>query len=137
MVAAIGRVGEAIVFSAATVVLALLTLLVASLPVLRHFGPFLALGVLIMLVVSLTLLPALVLLFGRVAFWPLRSQARAPRTGSIWGRTASLTLRRPVAVLAGGLALLAVLSAGLLGYRENYNIVAGFRARSSRPRDSR
>lgn len=128
MAAAVRRVGEAIVSSAAIVVLALLTLLVASLPVLRHFGPFLALGVLVMLVVSMTLLPALVLLLNRVAFWPLRSQARAPRPHSIWSRIANLTLRRPVAVLAGGLVLLAVFSAGLLGYRENYNIITGFRA---------
>jgi putative drug exporter of the RND superfamily len=128
MAAAMRRVGEATVSSAATVVLALLTLLVASLPVLRHFGPFLALGVLVMLVVSMSLLPALVLLLNRVAFWPVRSAAKAPRPHSIWSRTANLTLRRPVAVLAGGLVLLAVLSAGLAGYRENYNIVAGFRA---------
>ena len=128
MAAAIGRVGEAIVSSAAIVVLALLTLLFASLPVLRHFGPFLALGVLIMLAVSMTLLPALVLLLNRVAFWPLRSAARAPRPHSIWSRTANLTLRRPAAVLASGLVLLAVFSAGLLGYRENYNSITGFRA---------
>jgi RND superfamily putative drug exporter len=128
MAAAMRRVGEATVSSAATVVLALLTLLVASLPVLRHFGPFLALGVLVVLVVSMSLLPALLLLLNRVAFWPMRSAAKAPRPDSIWSRTASLTLRRPVAVLAGGLVLLAVLSAGLVGYRENYNIVAGFRA---------
>jgi RND superfamily putative drug exporter len=128
MTTAVGRVGEAIVSSTATVVLALLTLLVASLPVLRHFGPFLALGVLIMLGVSMTLLPALVLLLGRIAFWPVRSAAREPRTDSLWSRIANLTLRRPVAVLAGGLVLLAALSAGLLDYRENYNIVAGFRA---------
>jgi RND superfamily putative drug exporter len=128
MAAAMRRVGEATVSSAATVVLALLTLLVASLPVLRHFGPFLALGVLVMLVVSMSLLPALVLLLNRVAFWPTRSQARAPRPDSIWGRIADLTLRRPVAVLTGGLVLLAVLSAGLVGYQENYNIITGFRA---------
>jgi RND superfamily putative drug exporter len=128
MAAAVGRVSGAVVSSAATVVLALLTLLVASLPVLRHFGPFLALGVLVMFVMSMTLLPALVLLLGRIGFWPLRSAARAPRTDSIWSHIANLTLRRPVAVLAGGLVLLAVLSAGLLGYRENYNIITGFRA---------
>jgi putative drug exporter of the RND superfamily len=128
MAAAMRRVGEALVSSATIVVLALLALLVASLPVLRHFGPFLALGVLITLVVSLTLLPALVLLLDRIAFWPVRSAAKAPRSDSAWSRTAKLTLRRPVAVLAAGLVLLAMLSAGLLGYRENYNIITGFRA---------
>ena len=52
-------VGESITFSAGTVIVALLTLLLASFGLYSGLGPALALGVALMLLAALTLLPAL------------------------------------------------------------------------------
>lgn len=124
MAAALRRVGEAITSSAATIVLALL---LATVPVMRHFGPFLALGVLVMLAVSLTFLPALVLLLGRATFWPARL-TRSAAPSRLWSQVGAGATRRPVAVALAALVVLGACSAGLAEYRENYNFVTGFRA---------
>jgi putative drug exporter of the RND superfamily len=123
------RVGEALTSSAATVVLGLLALLLATLPALRGFGPYLALAIAMMLACALTFVPALVVLLGQVALWPRRLTARPRRTtgGSLWSRVAGLVLRRPVLTLAGTTLLLTVLAVGLLGYRENHDPIDSFR----------
>ncbi len=130
MGASMRRVGEAIVSSAATVVAALLALLLATLPALRVLGPFLALGIVVMLAAGPTLAPALVVLAGRAAFWPwqLRVEPGRADTGhSVWRGIARLVGRRPAATALAALALLAVPSTGLRGYRESYNFITGFR----------
>jgi RND superfamily putative drug exporter len=63
-------IGESITFSAGTVIVALLCLLLASFGLYSGLGPALALGVAIMLIAALTLIPALVAVFGRSVFWP-------------------------------------------------------------------
>ncbi len=80
------RVGESITASAATVILALLTLLFASFGFYKDLGIPLAIGVLVILLLGLTLLPALLALLGKRAFWPAKieagSSARGPGAGS-------------------------------------------------------
>lgn len=134
MAAALRRVGPAIVFSAGTVIVALLALLTATLPAYRSLGPYLAVAVAVMLVVALTFVPALVLLLGRFAFWPLKTHARTVSASSPWGRVAALVTRRPVVTVAATLAVLAALSSGLVGYRENYDAISGFRAQTDSAR---
>jgi RND superfamily putative drug exporter len=56
--------------SGATVIIALLCLLFSDLNSNRSLGPIAAIGIVFALLSALTLLPALLLLFGRVAFWP-------------------------------------------------------------------
>jgi putative drug exporter of the RND superfamily len=126
---AMRRVGEALLSSAATVVLGLLTLLLATLPALRGFGPYLALSVVIMLACGLTFVPALVVLLGRVALWPRRLTEQRPALagGSFWGGVAALVLRRPLATFAGATLLLVALAAGMIGYQENHNPITSFR----------
>lgn len=134
MAVALRRVGPAIVFSAGTVVVGLLTLLAASLPAYRSMGPYLAIGVAVMLIVAVTFVPALVLLLGRFAFWPLKTPARTVAPTAVWGRVAGFVTRRPVAATAASLAVLAALATGLVGYRENYDAISGFRAQTESAR---
>ena len=58
------RVGESITFSAATVIAALLTLLGATFQIYSQLGIPLAIGIGVMLLAGLTLLPALLAIFG-------------------------------------------------------------------------
>jgi RND superfamily putative drug exporter len=63
---------EPIVASGATVILALLCLLFSDLNSNKSLGPIAAIGIVFSLLAALTLLPALLAVFGRAAFWPFR-----------------------------------------------------------------
>ena len=60
------RVGESITFSAFTVIAALVSLSLAEFAFYQSLGPALAIGIALMLLAGLTLLPALLAIFGRV-----------------------------------------------------------------------
>ncbi len=81
---------EPIVASAGTVVLGLLCLLLSDLASIRGLGPVGAIGVVAALAGSLTFLPAVLVLLGRVAFWPFRPVLGSPHPEQrgIWGRIA-------------------------------------------------
>jgi RND superfamily putative drug exporter len=67
---AVRRAGPAIAASGMVVAGALVTLLVADLQLNKVFGPVNAVGVVIGMIASLTLLPALLAVVGRRGFWP-------------------------------------------------------------------
>lgn len=128
MVQAMRGVTGAIASSVSTIVLAMLALLAAVTPVLRGFGPYLAIGVASMALVAFTFTPALMLLFGDKAFWPTTMRTATRRTSSnVWARIATVVVRSPRTVIASTLAALAVMSAGLIGYAQTYDFIGGFR----------
>ncbi|MFJ5707221.1 MMPL family transporter [Streptomyces sp. NPDC093105] len=113
------RVGTAVTSAALTIVAAFATLGVATFGQFRVLGPSVAVSVLVMLVASLTLMPALLAVTGRKMFWPSRALAKAERTGSA-GRTGELVARRPLLVLVASLALLGSLAVGVAGVRMDF-----------------
>jgi putative drug exporter of the RND superfamily len=116
IVAAMHRVGLSITFSALTVVVALSCLVLASFALYSGLGPSLAVGVSVMLVAALTLLPALLAIFGRALFWPSHPAA-GQRTTAAWGRLAAQVVRRPLPVLLLGVIVFGGFSAGLAGFK--------------------
>jgi RND superfamily putative drug exporter len=116
VVRALSRVGESITFSAATVIAALLSLLLASFGIYKGLGPALAIGLVIMLLIGLTFLPALLAILGRAVFWPSKTLKREVRIG-LWGRVADAVIKKPVTVLLLGALVFGGLSLGLLGYK--------------------
>jgi putative drug exporter of the RND superfamily len=115
VVRALVRVGESISASAGTVIVALLTLLLASFGLYRDLGVPLALGVAVMLIAGLTLLPALLAIFGRAVFWP-SGLNRGGESEGAWGRVAARLVRRPLVTLCSGVALFGILALAALGY---------------------
>ncbi|MEU8921978.1 MMPL family transporter [Kitasatospora sp. NPDC048545] len=113
------RVGTAITSAALTIVAAFATLGVASFGQFRSLGPAIAVAVLVMLLGSLTLMPALLAACGRKMFWPSRSLRREPREGSA-ARLGALVARRPLPLLLAAVALLGALAAGMAGIRMDY-----------------
>ncbi len=105
---ALAESAPAIAASAGTVMAAMLVLLVADLESTRWLGPVLSLGIGVMLVASLTLLPAILSLLGERAFWPARGAGpRAPSRA--WERVAEQVRRRSrliVVAVCGGLLVL-------------------------------
>lgn len=117
VVKALTKVGEVITFSAATVSAALLSLLLATFGFYKGLGPALAIGIGVMLMAGLTLLPALLTVFGRAAFWPVKNKVTKEQKIGIWGRVAEKVIKRPVTTLVIGVILLGSLIFGLVGYR--------------------
>ncbi|HEX2771814.1 MAG TPA: MMPL family transporter, partial [Micromonosporaceae bacterium] len=97
MVVSVERVGEVIASAAGAVIVAFLVLLLASLGFFGSLGPALAIAVGVMLVTSLTLIPALVSRLGRFVFWPSRSWQRHPKA-TLMHRIGVAVGRRPAVV---------------------------------------
>ena len=127
---AVVRVGESITASAGTVILALLSLLLASFGIYHDLGVPLAVGVAVILLAGLTLLPALLAIFGRAAFWPTRVAAGEARDGA-WGKVAARLIRRPALTLSIGVLLFGGLAIGALGYHSS-----GFGGAANAPKGS-
>jgi RND superfamily putative drug exporter len=106
----------AVVASAGTVILALLTLLAAVLTANRTLGVAAAIGVAVALLFGLVVLPAALVCLPRGIFWPFvpRLGSDDPTTRGLWSRVAHGVGRHPARVLAGAAVLLAALTAGLL-----------------------
>ncbi|HET6858242.1 MAG TPA: MMPL family transporter [Streptomyces sp.] len=114
-----GRVGTAITSAALTIVAAFATLGLATFGQFRSLGPAIAIAVLVMLLGSLTLLPALLAAAGRKMFWPSKTHLHQPGEGRA-ARFGALVTRRPLTMLMASVALLAALAAGMTGIRMDY-----------------
>ena len=131
MRAALRSAGPAVLASASTVVLSLLTLLAADLGSNEDLGVAGAIGVTTALAYGLLVLPAALVLADRWLFWPF-----VPRVGSAdptrsggWAKVARAVGRRPVAVSAASLAVLAALATGTLGLDVGLSQTEQFRER--------
>jgi RND superfamily putative drug exporter len=80
-----------------------------------------------MLLAGLTLLPALLAIFGRAAFWPSKTRTGAGKIG-IWGRVSVRIVRRPAVTLVIGLVVFGGLAVAVYGYKP-----AGFGGTISAP----
>lgn len=112
---AVQTVGETISFSALTVIAALSTLIFAQFASYQSVGPALAIGIAVMLVAGLTLLPALLAIFGRAAFWPTSTAPRDDITTRGWGKLTASLMRRPAMTLGLGVILFVGLAVGQIG----------------------
>ncbi len=114
---ALGRAGPVIFASGSTVILALLCLVAAQVNGTRGLGPIAAMGVALAVLSSLTLLPALLLIFGRRAFWPFIPRyagEEADEAHGAWRRIAGRVERSHRAIALAATAVLAVMCVGLL-----------------------
>jgi RND superfamily putative drug exporter len=112
---AVSTVGESITFSALTVMAALMSLVAAQFGLYQSLGPALAIGIGLMLIAGLTLLPALLAIFGRAVFWPSRTRPKVGVRPTLYGRIADRVVRHPRAVAAVGLLFFAGLALGQVG----------------------
>jgi RND superfamily putative drug exporter len=99
----------------------------------KSLGPVFAIGVASTMVAGLTLLPALLTIFGRVGFWPRRQPVEhdpehpeLPRQG-LWRRIGDKVLERPVAALTVTVIAFAAGALGLLSYKVDYSTTNAFK----------
>ncbi|MGG3467366.1 MMPL family transporter [Neobacillus pocheonensis] len=131
MKAAMRETGMPVFFSGGTVLAAMLVLFFAQLGDIKSFAPTFATTMLVIMLASVTLVPALFTLFGRKSFWP-----KIPRVGDqsvkshfLWGKIGRFVVTKPgVSVVVIGLILL--LSASNL-----FNLKYEFDTMKSFPKD--
>src|SRR6266511_837868 len=119
MAVALGRAAPAINASGATEILSLLALLVAELNSTRSLGPVMAIGIAVGLCAMITLLPALLVIFGRWMFWPLRPTLGSPEPTErvLWARIGRRMVRRPRPVWVVTAVALGAMALGLTGLK--------------------
>ncbi|WP_084502736.1 MMPL family transporter [Microbacterium indicum] len=111
---------EPILASGCTVIAGLMCLLVSDLKSNSALGPVSSIGIVFAMLSALTLLPAILLVFGRAAFWPrlpryepaaVSSEGGLPGSG-LWAKLAAMVRRRPRVIW---ILTTLVLVAGTLG----------------------
>ena len=113
---ALRRTAEAVLSSAVTVVIGLLTLLLSLFPATRGLGLACAVGVVVAAAFVLLVLPAALVIFDRWIFWP-----RVPREGeaaladghSFWRRVGDRVAAHPRRIIGVTLVVLAVMASGI------------------------
>jgi len=144
IVRSVTKVGESITFSAATVIAAVLTLLLATFSFYSDLGIPFAIAIGVMLLAGLTLLPALLSIrlsllamkrslfravFKRPKLIPINIQGRGK--AGVWGQVAGRIVRHPAPTLAAGIVVFGALSLTVFGYK-----AAGFGGNTAPPSGS-
>ena len=134
-------VGEAITSSAGTVILALLTLLFTAISLYSALGPTLAIAIFVMLLAGLTLVPALVALLGRAAYWPFMPKYQLERATNVsatlkgfWARLGLWTVKHRWLAVVGSTLFLILLSLGNIGSEPSFNFLSAFRVQTDSSR---
>lgn len=107
---ALRQSAEPIVAAAGTVIAGLLCLLASDLNSNRSLGPVAAVGIVFAFLAALTMLPSLLLLTGRIAFWPRRVAVQQTSEG-LYGRAGRLVGRRARPIWIGVALVLAIAAA--------------------------
>jgi putative drug exporter of the RND superfamily len=112
--------GEPVLLAGGTVFAAMLVLFFASFRDYQNFAPIFGMTMFIIMLASITLLPALFTLFGRKSFWP-----KVPRFGvakkekhAFWGPIARFVVNKPG--LAGGVVAILMIAGALNVFNLNY-----------------
>lgn len=131
MKAAMRETGMPVFFSGGTVLAAMLVLFFAGLGDYRNFAPTFATTMAIIMLASITLVPALFTLFGRKSFWPKipRVGDAKVKTNSIWSKIGRLVVRKP------GLSVVVIGVFLLLSTSNMFNLKYEFDTMKSFPED--
>jgi RND superfamily putative drug exporter len=118
--------------SGATVIAALMTTLAAIFGVYRTLGPVNAIGVTIVLLAGLTLLPSILSLLGRRAYWPSTASVaptdKPDAENGSWRAIGMRVRRRPALYLGISLVFLLACSSGLAFWTTDVNPFKQFRS---------
>ncbi|WP_051267430.1 MMPL family transporter [Nakamurella lactea] len=136
LLVAVRRTAPAIVASNLTVVLALLSLVFATMPSTRGLGIASAIGLLTAALIVLTVLPAALAVCGRRLFWPLVPKVAADdvtktqQDNGFWHKVGTGVTGRPIAVVVGSVVILGVFAFGLVGSKVGLTQTEQFRVAS-------
>ncbi|MBM25524.1 MAG: hypothetical protein CL760_07565 [Chloroflexi bacterium] len=97
-------IGIAVACAGGTIIIATGLLLLSALRSYQTLGPVIGLGVLVMTVAALTLVPAVLTIFGRFSFWPFRpkfsvNQPMTNSSGGIYSKIGKFVMNKPIGTL--------------------------------------
>ncbi|KAB2332839.1 MMPL family transporter [Bacillus mesophilum] len=128
MKSAMRETGLPVFFSGGTVLAAMLVLFFAQSGDYRNFAPTFGTAMVIIMLASVTLVPALFTLFGRKAFWP-----KVPKVGdeqlnknSFWSKVARIVVKKPGMAVAVIAVFLVVSSLNLFNLHYEFDTIKSF-----------
>ncbi|WP_373894915.1 MMPL family transporter [Virgibacillus sp. CBA3643] len=120
--------GLPVFYSSGTVLAAMLILIFASLGDYQNFAPIFGTTLVVIMLASVTLVPALFTFFGRKSFWPLipRVGQSPVKTNSFWSKVGRFVTKKPiVSVSIIGLFIL-VSASNILNLDYEFNMLKSF-----------
>jgi len=122
--------GKPVFFSGGTVLVAMLVLFFAKSGDYRNFAPTFATAMVIIMIASITLIPALFTLFGRKSFWP-----RIPKVGdqithrqTFWGKIGKFVAKKPGVSVAVISMILLLAASNLFNLKYEFDTMKSFPA---------
>lgn len=128
MQAAMKETGMPVFFSGGTVLAAMLVLFFAKSGDYRNFAPTFATTMVVIMIASITLIPALFTLFGRKSFWP-----RIPKVGdqithkqTFWGKVGQFVAKKPRTAVAVISIILLVAASNIFNLKYEFDTMKSF-----------
>ena len=121
---AIKHIGPVITASAITVIIAFLSMGISRFGMNKTTGYALAIGVAVTLVAGLTLVPALMSLFGKFLFWPAKISGPKPEGRFGWHKVGNWVSQHPVMVIVPILVVLLLPYAALPNLVRSADIIS-------------
>lgn len=125
---AMRETGMPVFFSGGTVLAAMLVLFFAQSGDYRNFAPTFATTMMIIMIASITLIPALFTLFGRKSFWP-----RIPKIGeqstirqTFWGKVGRLITKKPGLSVAVVSIILLIAASNIFNLQYEFDTMKSF-----------
>ncbi len=128
MQAAMREIGIPIFYSGSTILLAMLILFMATFGDYKNFAPTFSVAVFVVILSSVTLLPALFTAFGRKSFWP-----RIPQVGdsevkasSLWSNVGRFVTKKPILSVVIIFLFLLLSASNIFNISYEYNTMKSF-----------
>lgn len=125
---AMRETGMPVFFSGGTVLAAMLVLFFAEFGDYQNFAPIFGTTMVVIMLASITLIPALFTLFGRKSFWP-----KIPRVGeekvlnnSFWSKVGRFVVKKPVLSVALICIILLVSASNMLNLNYEFDTIKSF-----------
>lgn len=129
MKATMTGVGEPILFSGGTVLLAVVALFAAVFQPYHYFAPVFSIAMVVILLGGLTLIPAVFTLTGRAAYWPFPPKlavASKKKRDGVWHSIGRFITKRPAIVSISIVFLMLLASANVWNIAFSFNLMKSF-----------
>ena len=121
------RVGPSIAGSAGTTIVAMFALTFSSYGSFSSLGPMLAMAIFVVLLSGIFVMPAVIALCGRWAFWPRPLiQRQSASDSGFWGRVGQLVSRRPWLIFSITMIGIVIATIPAWSIKPSHNFLDGF-----------
>lgn len=125
---AMRETGIPVSFAGGTVLAAMLVLFFAEFGDYKNFAPIFGTTMFVIMIASVTLIPALFTLFGRKSFWPKipKFGEEEVKANSLWNKIGSFVVNKPVVAALSILAILVISSLNLFNLKYEFDTMKSF-----------